>query len=409
MKRRAAFARRSATAWAVRIVLAALASLIGYVTVAHAVAVVSKNRDATFAHTLAPGNGQISARLAKERFAADQAAGRVTPSADLAREALRQDAMAVEAVTTLGFQAQLRGDVGAARRLFAYAQRLSRRDLQTQIWAIEDAVTTGDIPRVLRHYDIALRTSKLAPDLLFPILTSAAADAAVRRNLIATLAAKPIWAPAFIAYVAENGPQPAISATLFLGLKRAGLEIPSEATAAVVDDLVSANSTAQAWWYYAAMRDVVDARRSRDPRFTATLMQPSVFDWTPINDGVVSASIQRSGRGGLFDFAAPPGAGGAVLKQVQTLPPGIYRIQGHSTGIEQAEGSLPYWVLACREGAELGRVVVPSSDQGGGRFAGRFTVPVGCPVQTLTLVARPSDQMSGASGQIDHVQVLPVA
>ncbi|MDT9096849.1 hypothetical protein RSW32_26335, partial [Escherichia coli] len=76
--------------------------------------------------------------------------------------------------------AQLHGDVGAARRLFAYGQRLSRRDNSTQLWAIEDAVARNDIPDVLRHYDVALRTSPNLADILYPVLASASADPAIR-------------------------------------------------------------------------------------------------------------------------------------------------------------------------------------------------------------------------------------
>src|SRR3546814_1290750 len=69
-----------------------------------------------------------------------------------------------------------RGDQAKGERLLAYSQKLSRRDLRTQLMAIELAVAQGDISGALRHYDIALRTKKNAPELLFPVLTSALPD-----------------------------------------------------------------------------------------------------------------------------------------------------------------------------------------------------------------------------------------
>jgi hypothetical protein len=92
---------------------------------------------------------------------------------------------------------------------------------------------------------------------------------------------------------------------------------------------------------------------------------------------------------------------------MQVLPPGDYRLEGHASGIEQPESSAPYWLLSCSDGRELGRVVVHNATRDGGHFAGRFNVPAGCPSQFLTLVARPSDLVSGLSGQIDQVQLSP--
>jgi hypothetical protein len=64
--------------------------------------------------------------------------------------------------------------------------------------------------------------------------------------------------------------------------------------------------------------------------------------------------------------------------------------------------------LQCREGRELGRVVLPDSAEARGEFDGRFTVPQGCPVQMLALVLRPSEAVSGVSGRIDRLQLTPI-
>jgi hypothetical protein len=63
--------------------------------------------------------------------------------------------------------------------------------------------------------------------------------------------------------------------------------------------------------------------------------------------------------------------------------------------------------LRCSDGRELGRVALPNSDEAEGNFAGRFSVPAGCPVQTLVLVAPGSEGVSGLSGQIDRAQMSP--
>lgn len=63
--------------------------------------------------------------------------------------------------------------------------------------------------------------------------------------------------------------------------------------------------------------------------------------------------------------------------------------------------------LHCVDGRELGRVTVPASNQANGKFAGRFIVPSGCPVQYLSLIAQPSQSVAGLQGQLDRLWLEP--
>lgn len=407
MPRRVPPRRRSAREWAVRGLLAVAAAAVGLAGVTETLAYALRNGDVTRAHALAPGNGRISALFSQNLSGPDATAADRVRADRMAREALRRDPTAVTAVTTLGLNAQVRGDAAVARRLFTFAGALSRRDLQTQVWAIEDAVSRGDVAGALHHYDTALRTSRSAPDLLFPVLASAIADPAIRSALAETLARKPGWRAGFVSHVADNGPDPRATARLFLDLGRMGDPVPEDARAVVIGSLITRDFLADAWPFYASGRPGADRRISRDPRFTAELGNPSAFDWTPINDAGVTTSVQRGDTGGVFDFAAPASVGGPALQQMQVLPPGDYRIEGRSIGIDQPEASRPYWTLTCRDGRELGRVVMPNSVQADGVFAGEFRVPAGCPLQTLTLVIRSSEAVSGVAGQVDRIQLRP--
>ena len=403
---RNSLARRSAMEWGVRGLLAAIAVAAGSVSVSYALGYTLKANPAQ-AHALAPGDGRITARLS-QAFATIKATTADRAKADrLAREALRQDPTAVAAVATLGLNAQIRGETATARRLFVYSQTLSRRDLQTQLWAIEEAVARNDIPGALRRYDIALRTKRNAANLLFPVLASAVDDPAIRSALIKTLSATPHWGESFIYYAGSEGPDPRAVARLYLGLRRTGVTVAEGWGALLIDRLIKAGFPDDAWAYYASLRPGVDRRMSRDLRFTADIDARTPFDWTPANDAGLATSIQHGEQGGFFEFATPPGAAGALLRQVQILPPGDYRLEGRSSGIDQAEGSRPYWALTCQSGRELGRVAMPNSAQANGAFAGRFSVPAGCPAQTLSLVARPSELVGGVVGQIAQVRLYP--
>lgn len=407
MKRRGALARRSSREWGVRAAIALAATWLGFSSVTSSLAFLIRGSSPEWAHALAPNDGRITALLSVKALSPDGKPANKKQSGLLASLALKQDPTAVSALTTLGVNAELRGDKASARRIFAYAQTLSRRDLPTRMWAIEDAVGREDISGALRNYDIALRTSRRAPELLFPILVTSIADPNVRNALARTLAARPAWGEQFVAYVSSNGPDAEATAELFMSLERRGVEQSTGPAAALIKRLLAEGRPEVAWRYYKTITPNADRRKSRDRDFLVNRITPSPFDWNPISDGGISSTIQRGDHGGIFDFAVPPNFGGPMLQQVQLLPAGTYVLEGRSAGIEQNTDALPYWVLSCNDTRELGRVTVPSSSHDNGIFSGRFDIPSTCPIQQLTLISRPSDNISGVTGQIEFVQLRP--
>jgi hypothetical protein len=382
--------------------LAAVLATTGYVATSFSVAQVAARVNPEFAYRLAPYDGRIAARIASAITDGEaDPAERVRADA-LAREALRLDPTAVTALSALGVDADIRSDHQGARQLFGQANRLSRRDLKTQLWEIEDAVGRGDVPEALRAYDIALRTHPYLADILFPVLVGASADQSIRQQLVRTLAARPAWGADFVNFVAAGAVNPDVTSTLLTDLARARVPVPATARRDAVDGLIKAGRLDAAWHYYASTRPDVNRQRGRDPRFTVRNDTPSVLDWVPVNtDGIVATT-----EGGGLDFSAPATVGGAVIAQAQLLPSGRYRIAGRASGIAGDTAARPYWVLQCRgEARELGRMVLGA---GNAAFATEVTVPADCPVQTLALVVRPSDTIGGVAGRVEEIALTPV-
>lgn len=399
---------RSPREWAVRFALTMTIAAVTCLSLAQTLAQVVVRSDPALAYRLAPWDGRMTAAFAASLSGPNATAADRAHADALAREALRHDPTAVAAISTLGLNAQIRGDKVSARRFFTYSERLSRRDLQTQLWMIEDSVGRGDIHGALHHYDVALRTKLESRDLLFPVLASASSDPRIREELLKTLSNRPLWASEFIGFVAANGPDPRSTAQLVLAARKAGVAIPDGVDAAVINGLLARELVEDAWSYYKATHPGADRRRSRDPNFATTAEQITAFDWEALNEAGMSTSVQRAGQNGVFDFSAPASVGGALLQQKQILPPGTYRLKGRSDGIEQVASSQPYWALLCyKDRRELGRVALPNSIHNGGVFEGRLMVPPGCPMQLLVLFARATDAVAGLSGQIVNVQLVP--
>ena len=403
-----AWRNRSVLNWGVRGATALVAGWLAFMSVNQSLAAAIRKGDPARAHALASGDAVAAASLAIRLSGPDATRATRLAADDLARAALRGDPTVVSGVATLGINTQIRGDVVGARRIFAYAQRLSRRELLTELWSIEDAVGRGDVREALRHYDIALRTSRQAPGVLFPVLASALGEAPIRTELTRTLASKPEWSQLFIPFVAGNGSDPGAVARLFTDLRRARVAVPEDASAVLISRLADAGQPELAWRYYAVIRPGALREGSRDPRFAASPAIPTIFDWVANTDGSVTASLQPARDGGTISFSVPTGVGGLLMRQVQMLPPADYRLVGHSAGVEGAPDTRPYWELACGGGAPLGRLVLPASAQAGGQFSGTFRVPSGCAMQHLSLVARATDAPAGLSGQIDRVALTRI-
>jgi hypothetical protein len=401
--------RRSMREWAWRGGLAIGALALGYYSSTQTLAFALSKSAAERAYTLFPGDGRIAGEVAGQLLAGNPNANQRARAARIAAQALADEPLNAKALAVLAMNTQLENKTPQARRLFIHSDALSRRELVTRLWLIEDAVARENIPEALRQYDIALRTSRGASDILFPVLASAIADPAVAKALGNTLSTRPPWSEAFFNFLPSSKAAPYISAQFFARLADRGVSVPDYAQMTIVDALVSAGKLEEGWNYYASLRKGAFRNRSRDPRFSAQLTTPSTFDWMPMTsvDGV-SASIQSMREGGIFEFAVPPTVGGVVLQQSQVLPAGRYRLEGISDRIEQVKDARPYWQVACSEGHEAGRVELPNSNENDGRFSGEITVGANCPFQRLRLVVRPSSEIGGAAGQIRFVQLIPL-
>ena len=393
--------------WAARAAIALGLSVLGYFCMADSLAYALVGIDPMRAHALAPANGAILGSAAQEEFARRPVKDAGSLPANLARRALLADPTSAKALTVLGFQAQLRGDTAGAGRLFSYSNQLTRRELRPRMWAIEEAVSRGDIGAALRHYDIALRTSDEGASMLYPTLAAALSQPRIRAELLPILATRPVWRASFLAYAASSRIEPAGAIALLSDGARIGLTPTAEMSANLVDALLSRNKPEAAWEFYRRSRPGARKDHSRDPGFVFNGAYRAKFDWR-VEDAGLGASFVPGPRGGFLDFAVPPGIGGVLVSQAQVLPEGAYRLEGRSRALRQPDRSTPYWTVTCSDGGQLARFDVADSQNDDGLFSGRFRVPKGCAWQTLSLVARASDDIVGVTGQIEYVAVRPV-
>ena len=246
----------------------------------------------------------------------------------------------VDAARTLAIVADKEGDGRSAQRWLDYVAFLTKRDLPTELWQIERSVQANDIGGALHHFDQALRTSKSAPPILYPVLMGALIDPVLLNPIASMLAQKPVWANAFLRFLVGNGGSDESVARLFFLLDRKGAPVDPVITADFIGQAVERGKYDGAWTVYrttnpgAVRGDVVDSTFRR-----ASASLP--FDWSPVDEMNRHAELTDD----QLKFSGSSGAEGMLAQQLILLAPGRHRIR--STISELAVDGEARWIIQC--------------------------------------------------------------
>jgi hypothetical protein len=140
----------------------------------------------------------------------------------LAIAALQRDPTLAPAVRVLGLIEATKGRTAAAERLMNYSDRVTRRDLPTQLWLIEYNVQRNNIPATLHHFDIAASSSRGATTILFPILVGALDEDHLVQPMAQMLKREPWWGASLLSAMAQETRNTGNVVRLFTTLARQG-------------------------------------------------------------------------------------------------------------------------------------------------------------------------------------------
>ena len=102
--------RQTPKEWAVRSTLAIGAAWLGYVAITQSLAMAIQSSQLDRAHMLAPHNGFITGRWSRSLSGPDATTADRNQANSASKAALVQDATSVDAVATLGINAQIKGE-----------------------------------------------------------------------------------------------------------------------------------------------------------------------------------------------------------------------------------------------------------------------------------------------------------
>ncbi|QHL90237.1 hypothetical protein GVO57_04530 [Sphingomonas changnyeongensis] len=386
-----------------QIILVAGLAVLAWQAVAFGVGIGLRRSAPVLAARFAPDNALVLGRTAQYQLkdAFPEAIG-------TARRALRRDPTSAAAAGALSMAFARQGQIDRSAAMLEYSQAISRRDLPTQLWAIELAVQRNDIGRALGHYDIALRVGKNMPTILFPILASAAADPAIRAPLARMLAAGTPWKNSFLDYLSAQTQDLSSASQLVDAVYRSGGTVRHEPIGILVQRLAEKNDVAAAWRLYRLQAPRAQPIEVRNGDFNETLRLPTIFDWRLEDSGDARAEILRGTDGGELHLEARVGAGSMVASQRLLLPPGRFALEFKARPAEGATlGTSKFAIICVPSGQNLAETKLASGGRSVHAFA--FSVPAGCPSQSLLLTAQSESMGSGVDGAVDGVRVRRVA
>jgi tetratricopeptide (TPR) repeat protein len=386
-----------------RLLLLAGLAILAWQAVVAGLAFAGRRGDPAAAVRRAPDNALALAALAQQQLAEDPAKAALT-----ARKALRRSPANAAAAGALGMALTQTGDQARSLGMLGYAQAMSRRDLPTQLWAIEVAVQRGDIPEALHHYDIALRVNRTAPPLLFPVLLTATETPAVRTSLARLLAQGTPWKDSFLDFLAARSGDVMAASRLISEIYAAGGKTTPGPVSILTQRLIEANQSGPAWSLY-ARRDPRGARQLlRNGRFDRAVDLPTPFDWQLSDSGEARAVILPDPRGGVLQVDARDGSGGVVARQRLVLAQGTYLLRFNASAADGATLGDSRFDVLCLPARN--RIAQAPLAAGSGRTdqRWRFTVPAGCANQSLELTLVPGRTEAAIEAALSEINVTRV-
>ena len=377
-------------------------------TAIYTLANISRAGNPAFALRLVGNDARALEKLSDVQFEASLRSRKWEGAEALAQAALKRDATSVRAARTLGMVADLERRPKQAALLIQYANKLSRRDLGVHLYLIEQHVAKEDARGALRQFDLALRTSNAAFDILTPVLSGAIGDPQLRAPIAELFDTDPEWLPRFLEAVIPTTESPKALAQVLLAARKSHAARAPEATRQLLQRFIKDEEFRFAKAFYTARTPA--AKRGTglvvDGNFTSG-GEAFPFGWSyTLASDIGAESTPPQG----LRYYASMGQGGRAATQLLTLDPGTYRLVSVATNPSTDGFAGPAWVMRCAgaRGRELMTMRFPRQAQRDMQMSRVVTIPSqSCAAQWLLLELRGTQEQEGLDGFVRSVRIVP--
>lgn len=379
----------------------ALVLLLAWSALASAVVGIARFKNPKLALSFSPRDPGALAALADSELLKYADSSDVVRSSrlihDLAIRSLRGEAVNARAIREVGVIADLSPATRPrAMALLGLANRISRRDLQSNLWFIETAVQRQDIAGALKYYDFALRTQEASQTLLFSTLTQALTEREIRIAFAPYVHARPPWLRDMLTYAIDNSDRPehiADAVRLGGGLPK-GKEFTGLQQTLIRRMIETAEFDAAKNFYLSLPGVKPDTLTSLS--MTRETTDPNTFPltWGGMKTATIDGAFGDLGPGGRQSLTgtATSGERGVVARKILFLTPGFYEVRSVRDTTSMSADSLATMTTTC-----LSQNAVHQIWSGDFKSRNAFpilTVPADCATQSFDIV------LDGGNGQI---------
>ncbi|MEG3179127.1 hypothetical protein [Sphingomonas sp. LT1P40] len=386
---------------------------LAYFAGTHVVAVLTRTSEPERALALVGNDAVALMRQAQSGIGKDGKVDQVTVTS-FAKRSVEAQGLNPRAIEALGAAAASRGDVPAAKRLFALSNAQSRRNLSTQLWLIEEAVQANDVPRAFTHYNAALRTRNASQDLLFPVLTVALEDERLWPAFLPYIDPSNRWLGAFFRYAFRQSANPEAFARLLASARTIPASTEMEALQGeLLRRLISRGSIADARRLYLRLPGAA-APVFASPALSAASADPRYvpITWMLFQRDGVGAYFQRDGAENqtALAFSIDRGTPGTLARKLLVVPAGVYRFSTRQHIETPAPDVTLTWSLLCLRGEKAEPLQRSSSNLGQTRRMVDVTVSISraCSAILLDLAMASGGEEVTVDFTIDHVTLTPL-
>lgn len=373
----------------IRPVLVAIAALILAAAVVRNAAVSAWTPDdPAKAARLWAGHPAVERAQAMAAVGTSARQGAAADSATLARfDAIAaKEPMAIEPLLVRGIEAQSKGDLARAERLFKLAEARQGRALAPHYFLADLYLRSGRVEGGLREVANLSRLSAAGAGQGAPYLAEFARAPANWPQVRKVLASQPDLIDPVLDSLAVDPDN--LRAVLALA-DTSRLNAEAHWVPIMLNAMIKANRAGEARALWARMTgNPAGARLVHDPDFRDA-RSPPPFNWE-LTQSAVGLAERQPGAGLHVIYYGSQG--GSLVRQLLVLGPGDYRLGIEASG-RIADPAALNWTVTCgNQGATVATLPMPA----GGNRTWRFSIPAGCSPQWLSLNGREQD-MSGQS------------
>ncbi|MBA2919777.1 hypothetical protein GON01_08735 [Sphingomonas sp. MAH-20] len=353
MNPRTGKASKARIAWG--IALGGLTAFAAYEAFASAFTNVTHRVRPELALLLSPDDPIALATIGETQLLSGKAIRHPDRLANLGKRSIKQLAVNPIALSLIGYS-RSDADYRAGRSAMELADRMNRANLPVHLWLIEAAVARNDAAEALRHYDVAMRTSRSARQILSPVLTSALEDKALWPPFLSIARERPEWLPDFLRFAVRNSAKPAVFAEL---IEASGGVSGSAVSAAVSSELLKRladqGAIGPALRLYASLPDA-DPKTPKSLSFEIADIDPryAPLTWVTYNTPIMGSGFLRGASESENELHVnfyEPGNAQAAAKLI-VVPAGTYRVRARQYLAEGSSGGRLTWEVMCQTGAQ---------------------------------------------------------